>query len=292
MYISIDISAFAKYGCARDVVRLLQGAGFDAYDFSFFDKRFSAEFFDGDDYLERAKDFRAFTDSLGIVCNQTHAPFPTFVPTHRPMYPWLTPNDHASYNALTLRNVLRSIEVSAVLGAKVCVVHPANDGSAEQNAEFYKTLEPAARRCGVKIALENMWNIENGKICAAACSHPSDFKKHLDLLPADVFVACLDIGHAEMAGLDTSAVEMIYALKDRLHALHIHDNDQVNDSHQLPFTMKIPFEQVLAALKDVGYSGDVTFESSYFASNLPLETYPQAAALSAAVANYIRKQIS
>lgn len=294
MYISIDIGAFPKYNSARDVVKLLKGAGFDAYDFSFFNASFSREFFENDDYLERAKSFREYADSLGIACNQTHAPFPTFVPLRDGVtLPWWMPQeDKTSYNARLFTQIERTLEVSAILGAKVCVVHPCNDATAEENAAFYRKLEPTARRVGVKIALENMWNEKDGKICAAACSHHDDFKKHLDLLPKDVFVACLDVGHAEMGGLDTSAVEMIYTLKDRLHALHIHDNDKVHDSHNLPFTMKIPFNEVIAALKAVGYKDDITFESSYFTRNFPIETYPQAAALSAAMAEYIRKQLS
>ncbi|MBQ8295602.1 MAG: hypothetical protein IJX87_04115 [Clostridia bacterium] len=73
----------------------------------------------------------------------------------------------------------------------------------------------------------------------AACSHHDDFKAHLELLPADVFVACVDIGHAEMAGLSTSAAQMIETLGDRVLALHVHDVDLVHDNHQVPFTQKL-----------------------------------------------------
>ena len=74
-------------------------------------------------------------------------------------------------------------------------------------------------------------------------------------------VACLDIGHAEMKGLGTNAVEMIHALgKERLRALHIHDNDKWHDSHRLPFTMDIDFAPIVKALKDIDYQGDFTLE--------------------------------
>jgi sugar phosphate isomerase/epimerase len=63
-----------------------------------------------------------------------------------------------------------------------------------------------------------------------------------------------------MRGLETTAEKMIKALGPRLGALHVHDNDKHNDSHQIPFTMQIDFDKMIAALKDVGYRGDMTLE--------------------------------
>jgi sugar phosphate isomerase/epimerase len=67
-----------------------------------------------------------------------------------------------------------------------------------------------------------------------------------------------------MRGVDTSAVEMIHALGHRLQALHIHDNDKWQDSHQIPFSMKIDFEAVAKALKDIGYQGYLTLEADAY----------------------------
>ena len=98
--------------------------------------------------------------------------------------------------------IVRAIEVSGILGAKICVIHPCNDYTPEENAILYKSFEPHARKAGVKIGLENVWSWPNGSVTAipSACSHHENFRAHLDLLPADVFVACLDIGHAELQG--------------------------------------------------------------------------------------------
>lgn len=76
--------------------------------------------------------------------------------------------------------------------------------------------------------------------------------------------ACLDIGHAEMKGLNTSAVEMIHALGKRLTALHLHDNDRWHDSHQIPFSMQIDFEAVVKALKEIDYQGYFTLEADSY----------------------------
>ena len=76
---------------------------------------------------------------------------------------------------------------------------------------------------------------------------------------------------------------MIYALGSRIGALHLHDNDQWKDSHQLPFTMSIDFEAVTAALKEVGYTGWVTLEAyNYLKDFAPEDAFKGLCDLSAA----------
>ena len=80
----------------------------------------------------------------------------------------------------------------------------------------------------------------------------------------DFLVACLDIGHAEMRGSGSGAVNMIHALGNRIQALHIHDNDKWHDSHQLPFSMQIDFDAVVKALRDINYQGYFTLETNRY----------------------------
>lgn len=286
-YISTNTSPFFKLGDIKTVIKTLKEAGFTAYDFSMFcDGEWMSgnqPFLSADDYIEKAKELRAFADGIGIVCNQTHAPFPS----------GSKGEEYADYNAKMLPLLHRAIEVSGILGAKVCVVHPITDYTAEENATFYRLLEATARKSGVKIGLENMWTREKGAIMAsrAACTPHGDFRKHLDLLPADVFVACLDLGHAEMAGLHTSAVEMIETLSDRLEALHVHDTDDLNDKHQIPFTQSIDFEPIIEALKRVNYQGDITMEAGMFAEKAPAELQTAVARYMAAVADYFKNRL-
>ena len=285
MYISTEIDSFKKFGNIYEVVKLLKDVGFTAYDFSMFNKAWmqlqTNEFLAAEDYIEQAKSFRAYADGLGIVCNQTHAPFPTVA------------KGNEAYNEYIFPYLVRAIEVSGILGAKVVVIHPCNNYTAEENAVFYKKLEPYARKAGVKIGVENMWNWnrEEGHACAAACSHHDDFKKHLDLLPADVFMACLDIGHAEMFGEETNAVKMIETLGDRLQSMHLHDVDKVHDNHSIPFTQKVDYAPIIEALKKIGYQGDITLESATFASVAPKELLPAVARYSVAVADYFKKEL-
>lgn len=287
MLISTEINSYKKIGDNRQIIKMLKESGFTAYDFSMFRDSLADEILLSDDYIDRAREFRAYADSIGIPCNQTHAPFAT----------WRKGNDE--WNKTVFPLVKRAIEVSGVLGARVCVVHPCNDFTAEENAVLYGELADIARRASVKIGVENMWNCINyGKpdfmALPAACSHHDDFKRHMELLPADVFVACLDIGHAEMRDLGTSAVEMINALGDRLQSIHLHDVDLKFDNHALPFTYKgggINYEPIIEAFRKNGYRGDITLECDRFASLLPKELLPAAARYAAAVAGYFKMRI-
>ena len=128
---------------------------------------------------------------------------------------------------------------------------------------MYEDLLSFAKSCGVKIATENMWNWDRvlDQAAPAACSDPESFNAHLDAVNDPDFVACLDLGHAEMRGLNTTAVDMIHALGSRLQALHIHDNDRWHDSHQIPFSMNINYDGIVKALKSVDYKGYFTLES-------------------------------
>lgn len=283
MLLSTEIDSFYKYGDNKSIVRLLKNGGFDACDFSMFLNNHNDSFIDKANYVELAKDLRKFADDEGMVFNQSHSPFPSARINNEP------------YNVAQLDKLKRALEVSGILGVKNCVVHPCNDYSPEENAErVYLPLLETAKAAGVTIALENMWNWNNEKNCAApaACSSPANFNAHLDALPSEYFCACLDIGHAEMEGVYTSAEEMILSLNNRLKAIHLHDNDKHNDNHKEPFSLKVDFAPIIAALKKINYSGDITFESNSFIANVPLELYPAAVTYLAAIGNYFRKQIS
>lgn len=257
MKISTEIGSASKLVGEEKAVELVAKAGFDAWDFSMFSmckydyvkRQFikSDHVLAGSDYLKFARRLRQIGLDNGIVCNQSHAPFPTYCAEIRAHYK-------------------RAIECTAEAGGEICVIHPDNYKCAEENAEIYEQLLPFAKDCNVKIATENMWCWDKEKDIAsrAACSHHDDFVKHIDLVGDDFFVACLDIGHAEMTGLETGAQECIRALGRRLKALHIHDNDLRLDSHQIPFSMKIDFDKVIKALREIDYSGDFTLEADRY----------------------------
>lgn len=257
MLISTEIGSASEIVGEERAVELIAKAGFDAWDFSMFEMcRYdwgnqclleNNHPLSGENYLAFARKLKQIGLDNGIVCNQSHAPFPTSCAAIRSYYK-------------------RAIECTAEAGGKICIIHPDNNKGAEENAQMYFELLPFAKDCGVKIATENMWNWndEKDEAAPAACSDPASFNAHLDAVNDEFFVACLDIGHAEMRGLGTTAVEMIKALGPRLQALHIHDNDLWHDSHQIPMSMGIDFAAVVKALKEIDYKGYFTLESDRY----------------------------
>ena len=278
--ISTEIGSAASIVGEAKAIELVAKAGFDAWDFSMFNmckydwgKKILLDNdhpLAGNNYLAFASELKQIGLDNGIVCNQSHAPFPTACPEIR------------SY-------MKRAIECTAEAGGKICIIHPDNNKSAEENAEMYLELLPFATDCGVKIATENMWNWDDvkGHSSFAACATPQSFCKHIDIVGSDMLVACLDIGHAEMLGSDTSAPEMIMALGSRLQALHIHDNDKLHDSHQIPFSMNIDFYAVARALKKIGYNGYLTLEADRYLSSYNSDNIADGIADLAAAVNKI-----
>ena len=257
MKISTEIGSAAKIIGEERAVLYVAEAGFDAWDFSMVDMckydwgrkmlYENSHPLASDNYLAFARKLKQIGLDNGIVCNQSHAPFPSACPEIRSYFK-------------------RAIECTAEAGGQICIIHPDNNKSAQENAEMYNELLPFAKEHGVKIATENMWkwNDEKDESAFAACATSESFVDHIDVVNDDFLVACLDIGHAEMRGSGSGAVNMIHALGNRIQALHIHDNDKWHDSHQLPFSMSIDFEAVVKALRDINYQGYFTLETNRY----------------------------
>jgi sugar phosphate isomerase/epimerase len=239
-------------------IEMIAKAGFDAFDYSLheiisFDwKNLKSTVntkhpYFQNDYNKHLKMLKRVAEDNGIVCNQSHAPFPLF--------------DKAVEGELK-----KCIEATAELGGEIIIIHPDKSLKLEENIEVYSELLPFAKSHGVKIACENMfdWRADLGYAVPKACGTKEDFVAHLNALNDPYFVACLDIGHAEMMKDGTCAVDMIKALGTKLKALHIHDNDKTHDNHQMPFTMDIKYKPIVKALKEVGYNGYFTLEADNY----------------------------
>ena len=150
MKISTEIASCARHVGEQKAIELFAQAGFDAWDFSMFSMckydwgtgtlLDNSHPLAGNEYLHFCRNLKNIGLDNGIVCNQSHAPFPTSC------------KEICSYYK-------RAIECTAEVGGKICVIHPDNDKTPEENAEFYFELLPFAKAHGVKIATENMWNL-------------------------------------------------------------------------------------------------------------------------------------
>lgn len=289
MLVSTNTEPFINRFGFKDTLKILKDAGFTAFDLSLFGGKASAPHspFDGDDYLAVAHELRRYADGMGLPCNQAHAVFDSQFGAAKPGTP-------------LFENTVRCMEIASVMGADCIVIHPMQylpymsnvEFLKQENLTFYTDLVPYAEKLGIIMLTENMWqrNENNGCIIQSTCAEAGEFCEYVDMINSPYLKACLDIGHTYLTG--ESVPHMVKALgKERLRALHIHDVDGIGDSHTLPFTLKVDFNEMADALGEIGYSGDITFEAHGFFTRFPNELIPSAARLLADVGHYLKNQV-
>ncbi len=269
-----------KFGIYK-AIDVLSEAGYDAIDFSQFDKEIYAADYGREYYTE----MRKYAEDKGLVFNQSHAPFASSF-------------EDKEKTAKRFDEIVLAIKRASYLGIKNIIVHPCQhlkydvEGNPEKlfeyNMDFYGRLVPYCEEYGIRVALENMWQY-TGMINHSTCSRPDEFVKYLDGLNNDCFVACLDIGHASLVREDVG--DFIKKLGNkRLQCLHVHDVDGTNDSHTLPFYGSINWDKVMKSLAEIDYKGDLTFEADGFMNNKPDELLPDCAIIMAKTGKYLVSQ--
>ena len=288
MLLSTQTEVLAEKFIEKEAIKIIAEAGFDAYDISLFKIGSNADYgFNTEDYLKLANELKEYADSLGIVCNQSHAPFPSSV-------------GDEEKDSKIFQNIVRAMEIASVLGAKIIVVHPKQhlcyaekaQKLFEMNVEFYNSLIPYCEKFGIKVATENMWqyNPNTKSPIDSTCSRAWEFNKYIDAINSEWIVGCLDIGHVSLMNADIPTFIKTMGNK-RLQALHVHDTDYKADKHTLPFMEKIDFIAMCKALAEIDYKGDFTFEADAFYRGKPVELYPAATKFMCEVGRYLITQI-
>ena len=77
----------------------------------------------------------------------------------------------------------------------------------------------------------------------------------------------------------------------RITCLHVHDNNNKEDSHTLPYMMNLDWQSILKALADIDYGGNFTFEADNFIKSVPLDIFPDACRFMVATGRNMIKQI-
>lgn len=241
-------------------IELIKKAGFDSIDADL-DYWDDAGYYEGD-YIARAKEMRKFADELDIPFTQAHAPFN------------LSMKDGEEANIKNTFDVtVKAIECCEILGVDILVVHPLQFREyysnkkflKELNLRFYTDLLPYCEKHGVKMACENMFHRDphNGHIIDSVCADPEEFNEYIDMVNSEYLVACLDLGHCGVTNRDAA-----YCIRkmggERVKALHVHDNDFVNDCHTMPMMGEMDWDSITKALADINYSGNFTLESDGF----------------------------
>lgn len=267
MKLSIESYGLVERFGEHEAMKLAKEAGFDAIDYSFYYNNEKEEVL-GDCYREHALVLRRYLDEIGMECNQTHAPFTIsygcrFDETD-PKYLWM----------------LHALEAAAVLGAKSMVVHsitvPAGVDFEEYNIDYYKSLIPYCEKFGIRVAVENLFARDAAtKRITGKIGSPEDLNRIVARIGSPWVVACVDVGHAMLTGY--APEDFIAGVSAPiLKALHIHDNDGIDDRHIAPFTGMFNWTKIMTALQKAGYDGELTFELVGFLRKIPDALIPAA----------------
>ena len=248
-------------------------AGFEGIDFNNDVGEYSSDKYDEHFYRDLAK----YAASKGIAICQAHAPFPSSY------------NDEEKTEK-RFKEIVQSMKNAAYMGAPVIVVHPCThldfsiDGNPEllfeYNLNFYRRLIPYAEEIGIKIAIENIGRI-------SITSTPERLNRLCDTLNNPVFTVCFDVGHCMLQNVDPG--EAIRKIGDRLvdGCTHVHDNFGDTDAHTLPYYGKVDWEDVMKALAEIGYRGDLNYEASNFIKDVPTDLYVDGLIYMSKVGHYL-----
>ena len=259
MKLSTEVGALRQLVGERKMIEILAKAGFDALDYTFTPWMERGEMpWNRDNYKEYAKEVNLIARDNGIIFNQAHAPF-IFHESYLP-----------DWNREIMPLQIRCMEACALLGIPHMVVHPVHHLPYTRNKktiwdlnkEYYNRLQPYAREFGVKICLENMFGLDprNNRYVLDMFSEPHDYAQFYDELNnSEDFICLVDTGHSQIVGED--AADTIRVLGDRVKGTHINDNSLVGDDHLIPYDGKIDWDDVMKALAEVHYEGDLTFEA-------------------------------
>lgn len=261
MKIGTTNTAYVYLGEAEGAKRAKKH-GFDGFDYQYF-LNTEKEYFklNAKEFEKKTLEYKNIYESEGITVHQTHGPW-RYPPKE------LTPEDrNERFEAMS-----KAIYGTAVLGSKNFIIHPimpygANssenpEGMIAMNIEFFGRLCDVAEKYGITVCYENM-PFPNLPIASV--------KQILDIVTQinrNSFKVCLDTGHCAVLGDDAGdAVRMIG--KDRLYALHVHDNDGKQDYHWLPHTGVINWDSFKNALNDINYDGILSLETSIKRKEIP-----------------------
>ena len=200
-------------------------------------------------------------DACGLSPSIAHAPMP----------------NHLEANGVDCVDLFtRSLKYCKIAGIEYAVIHPgALPGNTREaffdlNAQFYRSLIPAAEDTGVGVLIENIGNYDSPYFL----KNGSDLRELIDRVDHPLFTACFDTGHANLYWPeDGNMYDSVTALKGKLTALHVNDNcgyfsePRLHgriDFHAMPYFSlysSVNYDALLQGLIDIGYTGAFNFEA-------------------------------
>ncbi len=244
--------------------------------------------------------YKEAAETAGIRINQMHMPYLNCMP-----------NVTAEINSYFVQTVVpKSMEICAFFGCSYIVVH--GFGSAyssdteetawEQAEKFLNVLAPLAKKYHITICMENIYADTGKNVMEGLCCDAGKAAAYIDQVNAEygaeVLGFCFDTGHANLAGINME--DFVTTLGSRLKALHIHDNDGMNDLHQIPFTFtknreSLPstdWDGFIRGLQRIRFDGVLSFETAPVLSAFPAVMKQDVLRFIAQIGSYFAGEIS
>lgn len=222
---------------ADQYMKLCAEAGYREMDFCFVDQVFGKTEFLGERWEAHVDSYRSLAETLGISFTQSYGPLYAFCPRRdEQLEEWGR----------------RSVVGSRMLGVRWMVMHPdtlASRGSADPrtmdlNVEYFRRLSDEAGRCGVGVAIENMWGRTKEGVPRFAIDAEERWEL-IDRVNAENVGACWDAEHGSIEKLNQGAA--IRSLGGRLKALHISDQPFAFELQH--YLLYLPLELTLSAVR-------------------------------------------
>jgi sugar phosphate isomerase/epimerase len=189
---------------------------------------------------------------LGMEAYSFHAPFARHIDIS---------SANESQRHASIAEIMQAAEAAALLRVHYFVLHPGPENAAvipagEQLAHMQNaisSLDRIVQRCrelGILCVLEN-------KLPHLLFGNTSDILWILDGIKTAEVGACLDTGHAFLAG---DMQSLVHKLAGHLKLIHAHDNVGSGDDHLPPGAGKIEWKKLLEDLRHIQFHGALILE--------------------------------
>lgn len=186
---------------------------------------------------------------------------------HPPAWDMNLTSENKAIREASFSEYKKAIQFANMIGADHVVIHPGFCFS----PVFDKKLAQARAKqyieqlCAIAKPLQVQLVIENVGYNGSSLFTQEEFTRFLDTID-ETAGYLLDIGHAHLNQWDIP--KLIRDTKERLFALHVHDNNGTEDEHLPIGEGTIQWEEVFAAMRDVSHDCQIVLE---YAPNTPLE---------------------
>lgn len=272
----------------EDSIERAAAAGFDNVDFNFTDWCFMGSPFVESGWEQWIKSVKSRADSLGVRFNQSHGPI---------FNKWASDEHTKQLTDLSHRSLI----AAGMLEIPWVVFEPETASGAwdtvhiqsliQRNVDWFSELLVTAEQHNTGLALENVTDIyaQTGRGASRWIgSVPAELISLVDAFDSTRVGVCWDTGHALIQKVEQGGA--IRAFGSRLKALHIQDNDGHTDQHLAPYYGQVQWSEIMAALHNIDFQGDFTFEIHNFVRPLPDELRDEALRLAVRIGRSLIKE--